>query len=45
MKKLYSYVGSELYTYYYKIACEITDCRGDLENANRYLSQCKQIAR
>ena len=37
MYKLLDFVGSELYQVYYKIACEISDCRGDLENASRYL--------
>ena len=35
--RLTNFVGSELYSVYYKIACEITDNRGDIENAQRYL--------
>ncbi|CDW83155.1 UNKNOWN [Stylonychia lemnae] len=42
--RLTNFVGSELYSVYYKIASEIADCRGDLENAQRYLEQCKSIS-
>ena len=45
MIKLLHFVGQELYSSYYKIASEITDCRGDLENATRYLEQCKAISK
>lgn len=40
-----SFIGNELFSVYYKIACEICDCRGDLENAMRYLNQCKFIGK
>eukprot|EP00347_Sterkiella_histriomuscorum_P014993 403358723 len=43
--RLTNFVGSELYSVYYKIACEITDNRGDIENAQRYLEQCKCISK
>ena len=45
LKKLSLFVGNELYSIYYRIACEICDCRGDLENAFRYLNRCKIIAK
>jgi PHP family Zn ribbon phosphoesterase len=44
-KILMSFIGNELFSVYYKIACEICDCRGDLENAMRYLNQCKFIGK
>ena len=45
LKRLCLFVGNELYSVYYRIACEICDCHGDLENAFRYLNRCKIIAR
>ncbi|CDW72644.1 UNKNOWN [Stylonychia lemnae] len=45
MPKLLDFVGSELYQSYFRIACEISDLKGDLENAMRYLKQCKVISK
>jgi hypothetical protein len=45
MNRLHDFVGSELYQYYYKISSEICDNNGDLDNAIRYLNQCKIISK
>ena len=45
MPKLLDFVGNELYQSYFRIACEISDLKGDLENAIRYLKSCKNISK
>lgn len=45
MRKLVKFVGGELYSAYFKIACEICEKQGNLDEASRYLGQCKSIAK
>ena len=39
------FVGRELYQSYFRIACDIIENKGDLENASRYLLHCKDISK
>lgn len=45
MHRLKGYLGKELYHIYYKMSCDIIECKGDLENAYRYLKQCRTISK
>jgi|LauGreDrversion4_2_1035121.scaffolds.fasta_scaffold176456_2 tetratricopeptide (TPR) repeat protein len=45
MNRLKGYLGKELYHIYYKMSCDIIECKGDLENAYRYLKQCRSISK
>jgi len=45
MIKLRDFLGRELYHIYYKLSCDIIECKGDLENAQRYLRQCRSISK
>ncbi|TNV81739.1 hypothetical protein FGO68_gene2910 [Halteria grandinella] len=45
MRKLIKFIGSELHSVYYKLACEICDKNKNLEEGLKYLAQCKSIAR
>lgn len=38
-------MGRELYHIYYKLSCDIIECKGDLDNAQRYLRQCRSISK
>jgi hypothetical protein len=45
MRRLREFIGRELYHIYYKLSCDIVECKGDLDNACRYLKQCKNISK
>ncbi|TNV84531.1 hypothetical protein FGO68_gene67 [Halteria grandinella] len=45
LKRLRQFIGRELYHIYYKLSCDIVECKGDLDNACRYLKSCRSISK